>query len=594
MAGKKYRKPNDTKAVLKRLFGYISSYKFRLVIVFVCMIAGAYCEVQATYYLKPAINDIIIPLIGKSNPNLDTFIRIIMLMATFYLISVVCNFVQNNIMVKMSNNVMLEIRADLFDRMSRMPLSYFDTHGNGTIMSHYTNDVDALGNMLRQGLSKIVNGVVTCVSIMVIIFVVNWRLAIIVTACTGVLVFVLKKIVGGNAKHFTNQQQSLSDINTYAEEMISGKKEIETFGKEQKVENIFNKISDKLFYSASRADFFSESIFSITTGLTYVGYTLVLIAGCLLTIAGSADVGTVGVFINYYKKMMSPLTGISKQISNVFSALAGAERIFSFMDEKTEVDEGEIILTPEDVRGQIEFKNVVFAYNEKKDILKDFSLKVDPGQKIAFVGTTGAGKTTVVNLLSRLYEIKSGEILLDGTDIRDIDKDSLRNTVGMVLQETHLFTGSVADNIRYGRPEASDEDVRAAARLANADIFIERLKNGYDTILTHDGADLSQGERQLLSIARTAIGKFPILVLDEATSSIDTRTESLIDRGLNDLMKGRTVFVIAHRLSTVRNADVIVVLDHGRIMETGTHSELLSIKGMYYKLYTENWEMTDL
>lgn len=612
MGGKKRNKPNNAKQVFFRLFKYMASYRVRLFIVFICVIISSISGVRATYYLKPAINDYIVPLIGQKNPDMSGFLRILSIMAVLYLCSVTTLFIQNGIMAGISNNIMCQVRSEMFEAMEKLPVSYFSTNNNGRIMSYYSNDVDALSNMLRQSFPRIIEGVVTCLSILLTIFFVNIPLAIVVVLCVSLLALTLKFLVGNKAVYFIGQQRSLGELNAYGEEMINGKTEIKAFTREEKVKKKFGHINKQLFQTASKSDFFADSMFSLTKGLTNIGYTIVAACGCALSLYGAADVGTVGAFLVYYRNLISPVTRISKQVNNLFSALAGAERVFDFLNQEPEIDEGKVSLVNctmdgehvqecetytgkyawklEDgtcipCEGKISFEHVVFGYTENQTVLRDFNLHAQPGQKIAIVGTTGAGKTTIINLLNRLYEIRSGEIYFDDINIRDIKKSDLRRAAGMVPQETHLFTDTVAENIRYGRLDASDEDVRKAAQLANADYFIGNLPDGYDTVLTHAGAALSQGERQLLAIARASVGQFPVLILDEATSSIDTRTEMLIDCGLDTLMKGRTVFVIAHRLSTIKNADKIVVLDQGRVVETGTHEELIDKRGIYYNLY---------
>ncbi|MCR5542980.1 MAG: ABC transporter ATP-binding protein/permease [Eubacterium sp.] len=610
---KKRTKPKNTGKILGRLLRYMSKYTLKLLLVFVCMIVSSVCTVRATYYLKPAINDYAVPLIGQKDPDLSGFIKIIVIMAVLYALAVIASFIQNGFMVMISNDIMCRIRVDMFKRMKTFPVKYYDTHKHGEIMSHYSNDIDSLSDMLRKGFPKIVEGFTTILTIMITIFVVDYRLALVVVVCVLLLSLLMKAITGRNAGLFVDQQKSMAEMNAYTEEMTSGRTEIKAFGREEAVKEAFSDINGRLFGFSSKADFFANSLFDITRGLTYIGYTIVAMAGCYWSILGLTDVGTVGVFLQYYKNLLSPMTSISKQVNNLFSALAGAERIFEFLDEEGEPDEGKITLVNCRISGKDEiteceeytgdyawkfetgelkkcegwiiFDHVDFGYNEDKQVLYDFSLEVKPGQMVAFVGATGAGKTTIINLLSRFYEIQSGDILFDGINIRDIRKYDLRRAAGMVLQDTHLFTATVAENIRYGRLDATKEEVEAAAALANADYFIEHLPEEYDTVLTHDGSSLSQGERQLLAIARASIGEFPVLVLDEATSSIDSRTEMMVSEGLEKLMKGRTVLVIAHRLSTIKNADKIVVLDKGHIMETGTHQELIDKRGMYYKLY---------
>ena len=573
MKKEKRRNSESIKRVLPRLMRYMASYKIKMILVLSCVIVGSVCSVRATYYLKPAINDYIVPLVGKKNPDLSGFLKILSIMGCLYLGSVVTLLIQNVIMTGISNNILYRVRTEMFEAMEKFPAGYFNENSNGKIMSYYSNDVDAMSNMLRQSFPKIVDGIVTCASIFLTIFLVNPLLALVVVICVGLISLILKYLVQNKAVYFSGQQHALGELNAYGEEMIRGKEEIKAFTREKEAGERFGRISQQLYETSSKADFYADSMFSLTKGLTNIGYTIVAVCGCILSLYGAADVGTVGAFLIYYRNLISPVTQISKQVNNLFSALAGAERIFQFLDQQPETDEGKIRLVNcrKDVttdgklqectehtgiyawkledgtyrlcEGQISFEHVVFGYTAGQTVLKDFNLQAQPGQKIAFVGTTGAGKTTIINLLNRLYEIRSGKILFDGLDISDISKKDLRRATGMVPQETHLFTATVEENIRYGRLDASEEDVKKAAKLANADYFIHNLQDGYHTVLAHAGASLSQGERQLLAIARASIGQFPVLVLDEATSSIDSRTEALVDRGLDELMKGRTVFV---------------------------------------------------
>lgn len=582
---------------IRRLLGYMSGHILQLILVLICMIAGAICSVRATYYLKPLINDIIVPLVGQKSPDLSEAAKIFGLIAILYAASVVSTLLQGYIMDHISTDVMARIRTDMFRVMERMPLEYFNTHSRGELMNYYSSDVDSLSSMLRQSFPRIIEGITTIVTIAVTMITSDVKMAGVVIGCIAVIVVVLRLIAGNKSRHYAQQQKAMQDLNAYGEEMISGRTEVKAFSHEKKAEKEYAKRNEKLFESTSKADFFTNSMYDFSSGFSYIGYAAVVAFGCIMAASGMTDVGTVGVFAQYYRKMYAPVTRITRQINNILSAKAGADRLFDFLDLASEIDEGTVRLedgfwilpdgTKVPCEGSISFDDVDFAYEaDGPVILKDLSLQAAPGEMIAIVGTTGAGKTTVVNLLSRFFEIAKGRITIDGIDIKDIRKDDLRHAVGCVLQETHLFSLSVRENIRFGRLEATDAEIEKAAELANADRFISLLKDGYDTVLLHDGSSLSQGQRQLLAIARASVGEFPVLVLDEATSSIDSRTEYLVSRGLDTLMKNKTVIVIAHRLSTIRNADKIIVLDKGRIAEMGTHEQLMEEKGIYYSLYS--------
>ena len=587
------------KSTLRRLLSYMSEDYLSLIVVALCMTGGAVCSVRAVYYLKPIINDCLVPLIGSSDPDYSAFSQMLLKMALLYLASVVASVVQSIIMIRVSTGVMYRIRREMFSKMEHFPLSYFDHNSCGRIMSYYTADVDALSVMLRQGIPKIVEGATTIVTIFVTIYLINGLLAVLVTVCVLLIVLVLKLLSGNKKTFFRGQQKAMQDINAYGEEMIAGRLEVKSFNREEKTEEEFSTLSESLFSNVRKVDFFSNSLFDFTSGLENLGFAVIAVLGCLMAIRGMADPGTVGLFLQYYKKIITPLTRMAKQINSVMEAMAGAERVFSFLDLPTEEDDGKVTLEISDsmywclesgekipCRGDLVFSHVSFSYVEGERVLHDLSFKASAGQTVAFVGTTGAGKTTVINLLSRFYETEGGTITFDGIDVKKIRKEDLRLAAGTVLQDVHLFSATVAQNIRFGNASATDDQVHRAAVTANADYSISLMKDGYDTFLPNAGASLSQGERQLLSIARAAAGTNPVLVLDEATSSVDSLTEMRVTGALEKIMEGKTVLVIAHRLSTIRNADLIIVLDHGRIAESGNHETLMEKKGLYHALYT--------
>ena len=622
--GRRIEKPQNAGKTLLRILSYLKHYKARLIIAAVCMVVTALATVGGTYFLKPALNDYIVPLIGQQNPDLSGFIRMLCIMAAFYLTGAAANFILQRMMITITNGTLRRIRIEMFTHMQDMPLRYFDSRTHGSIMSTYTNDTDTLREMIAQSIPQMINSVITVVSVFVMMLVLSWQMTIIVILWIVVMFLLLRLITGNSAKFFIRQQKELSVTNGYVEEMIEGAKVIKVFNHEPAVKKEFNELSGDLFHAASSANTFANILFPIMGNISYIVYAILAVVGAVLAIHGITDIGTIGAFLQYSRNFSQPITQMSQQVNSVMTALAGAERIFRLLDEPKEVDEGKVTLiranispdgtimeTPErtgrwawkipeadgsfryeELRGDVRFKDVTFAYDPEKTVLHDISLYAKPGQKIAFVGSTGAGKTTITNLINRFYDVQEGEITYDGLNVKDIKKDDLRRSLGMVLQDTHLFTGTVEENIRYGRLDATHEDVVHAAKLANADFFIRHLPQGYDTVLTADGANLSQGQRQLLAIARAAVADPPVLILDEATSSIDTRTEALIEKGMDSLMQGRTVFVIAHRLSTVRNSNAIMVLEKGNIIERGDHNSLLEQKGRYYQLYTGMFELS--
>lgn len=622
--GRRIEKPQNTGKTLVRILSYLSHYKTRLIIAAVSMVVTALASVGGTYFLKPALNDYIVPLIGQENPDLSGFIRTLCIMAAFYLTGALANFTLQRMMITITNGTMRRIRIEMFTHMQDLPLRFFDSHTHGSIMSTYTNDTDTLREMIAQSIPQMINSVITVVSVFTMMLILSWQMTLIVILWIVVMFYLLRLVTSNSSKYFIRQQKELSVTNGYVEEMIEGAKVIKVFNHEPIVKDEFNELSDDLFHAASTANTFANILWPIMGNLSYIVYAILSVVGAVLAIQGITDVGTIGAFLQYSRNFSQPITQMSQQINSVLTALAGAERIFRLLDEPVEVDNGNVTLVRANIaqdgtiteskertghwawkvpqadgsfayvelKGDVRFKDVTFGYDPEKTVLHNISLYAKPGQKIAFVGSTGAGKTTITNLINRFYDIQEGEITYDGLNVKSIKKDDLRRSLGMVLQDTHLFTGTVEENIRYGKLDATHEDVVKAAKLANADFFIRHLPDGYNTVLTADGANLSQGQRQLLNIARAAVADPPVLILDEATSSIDTRTESLIEKGMDSLMKGRTVFVIAHRLSTVRNSNAIMVLEKGDIIERGDHNQLLEQKGRYYQLYTGMFELS--
>ena len=580
-----FRKPKDLRGTLSKLMGYLGRYKALLVIVVVLLFISAACSVAGSYLIKPLINDYILPgdFIGLA--------KMLCVMAGVYAVGAICSYGYAKIMVHVAQNTVAKLRADLFDKMQKLPLKFFDTHTHGELMSRYTNDIETVSEALNNSFASLISCSLTFVGTVMMMIVLSPILTAITAVMLGVMLLVVKTIGGRSRRYFAAQQKAIGAVNGYIEEMIEGQKVIKAY---------------------------AGAMMPAMGNLSHINYAITCCIGGLLAIR-TGDLGGLSAFLQYTKQVSQPITQISQQVNTILSAVAGAERVFEIMETEPEVDDGKVTLervkenpdgtlTEADydtgawawkkpdgslvpLRGDVRFDHVVFGYDDRKIILHDISLFAKPGQKIAFVGSTGAGKTTITSLINRFYEIQSGTITYDGIDVRDIQKDSLRRSLGVVLQDTHLFTGTVADNIRYGRLDATDEEVEAAARLAGADGFIRHLPDGYQTVLTSEGGSLSQGERQLLNIARAACANPPVLILDEATSSIDTRTEKLIEKGMDRLMAGRTVFVIAHRLSTVRNSKAIMVLEQGSIIERGDHEDLLAQHGRYYQLYTGQAEL---
>lgn len=608
-----YQRPQDLRGTVKKLLHYVGRYKGLLVLVAICLLLSSVGSVASSYFLKPAINNYILP------GDFAGLLKLLVLMGLVFVLSALCSYVYSRIMVRVSQRTVAALRQDLFDKLQGLPLRYFDTHQSGDLMSRFTNDIDTVSEMINNSFANVLSNSLTFLCTIGMLLYLNWALTLITFAFLGLMLLVVKVIGGRSRVSFQRQQAALGDLNGYIEEMIEGQKVIKVFNHEDAAKAGFNGLNETYRDAATRAQAYAGAMMPAMGNLGHINYALTCCIGGLLAIR-SGDLGGLAAFLNYTKQVSQPITQISQQVNTILSAVAGAERVFEILEETPEIDNGTVTLvrvtesrdgtlseasfdtgawawkkpdgTLVPLRGDVRFDHVVFGYDDRKIILHDISLFAKPGQKIAFVGSTGAGKTTITSLINRFYEIQSGTITYDGIDVRDIQKDSLRRSLGAVLQDTHLFTGTVADNIRYGRLEATDEEVEAAARLAGADTFIRHLPHGYETVLTGEGESLSQGERQLLNIARAACANPPVLILDEATSSIDTRTEKLIEKGMDRLMAGRTVFVIAHRLSTVRNSQAIMVLEQGRIMERGSHDELIAQHGRYYQLYTGQAELS--
>ena len=614
-----YKRPKDTKKAIKHLLVYLGHYKWMFMLVALLVLISAGANVAGTYLVKPVVNHFIVP------GDMEGLLKAVIAMGVMYACGALCTFGYNRIMVKVSQKVIQDIRNDLFAHVQKLPLKYFDAHTHGELMSRFTNDVDTVQEAMNNSFAMIIQSFIMLFGTLIMMMVLSVRLSVIVIVFLVIMFFFIKFNSKHSKKYFNRQQEELGKINGFVQEMMAGQKVEKVFNHEQKNFEKFCEMNESFRKESTNALAFAGMMIPTIVSLSYLNYAISACVGGLFTLKGLMDLGSLSSYLIYVRQSAMPLNQFTQQVNFLLSALSGAERIFDMMDEKPEIDEGSVTLCNAvknadgsltecsgytgvfawkvpaklntywnsdaclvELRGDVRFKNVVFGYVPGKTILNDVTLYAKPGQKIAFVGSTGAGKTTIINLINRFYDIQSGTITYDGIDIKDIKKDDLRKSLAMVIQDTHLFTGTIADNIRYGKLDATDEEVRNAALIANADSFIRRLPDGYNTMLYSDGSNLSQGQRQLLAIARAAIAKAPVLILDEATSSVDTRTEGLIEKGMDAIMEGRTVFVIAHRLSTVRNSKAIMVLEKGQIIERGSHDELLEQKGRYYQLYTGN------
>lgn len=645
-------KPKNMKKTLKTLMQYVGRYKLLLVLVMVLIVVNSFAMVAGSYFLKPLVNNYILP------GDFGGLAKMLVLLGTIFGLGAIAAYGYARTMVHISQHTISNIRTDLFNKMQELPIKYFDRNTHGDLMSLYTNDIDNIGEALNNSFTNILASGLTFIGTIVMMFVLSPVLSVITISFLAIMIFVISKVGAKSKYYFGMQQKNIGKLNGYVEEMIEGQKVIKVFCHEEEAIEDFRKHNEELRKASTGAQTFGGYMMPMLGNLSHMNYAVTCCVGGLMTIVGAFDLGSLVSYLQYTKQVSNPIAQVSQQVNMILAALAGAERIFTALDEEVEVDDGKVTLTRVEIKedgklvetekytghwawkvpasvvakvrkdmdnssilemaattanlgdshlesaasltdepmlkeltGDVRFKNVVFGYNEEKTVLKDISLFAKPGQKIAFVGSTGAGKTTITNLINRFYEINSGTITYDGIDIKDIKKDDLRRSLGIVLQDTHLFTGTIADNIRYGNLHATDEEVKAAAKLANAHTFIKHLPHGYDTVITGDGEGLSQGQRQLLAIARAAIANPPVLIMDEATSSIDTRTEKLIAEGMDKLMEGRTVFVIAHRLSTIKNSHAIMVLEQGEIIERGDHDSLLEEKGRYYQLYTGKAEL---
>ena len=618
----------NTAKTAKRLLKYVTGmYKVQFVIVFVCILLSSVASISVSLSLKFLLDDFIIPLIGQKQPNFAELYQAMAVLGCIFLVGVVSTFVYTRMMVTIGQGVLKQVRDDMFEHMQTLPIRYFDQNTNGSIMSLYTNDTDTLRQMINQSIPQALMSFFTIIVTFISMLILSPVLTVLAVVMIGVLLLVTKKIGGNSGKFFVRQQIALADVTGYVEERMNGQRVVKVFNHENKSKEEFDKLNEQLFESAANANTFANMMGPVIGNIGNLQFVLTAVFGGFLSVQGVGGItlGVMASYLQFTKSFTQPFMQVAQQFNSIVMALAGAERIFDLIDEEPEMDEGYVELvnakkdakgniveckertgmwawkhpheadgtvTYTELKGDVRFEDVTFGYNSDKVILQDISLFAKPGQKLAFVGSTGAGKTTITNLINRFYDIQGGKIRYDGINITKIKKDDLRRSLGIVLQDTHLFTGTIMENIRYGKLDATDEEVYEAARLSHADQFIRMLPNGYDTVLSGDGEELSQGQRQLLSIARAAVANPPVLILDEATSSIDTRTESIVQKGMDNLMKGRTVFVIAHRLSTIRNSDAIIVLEHGKIIERGDHEDLIQMKGTYYQLYTGKLELS--